>query len=609
MPNYKKRYLVNLSLIVTIGLLGIFAFGVKQAEAGILNFFVDFSFEAIAWMIAKIGAIIHSIFGILFSFVGLLLDMAFGLEKFTEAGIVQIGWVIVRDLVNMFFVLILLAIALATILRVESYGIKALLPKLIIVAVLINFSLVIAGAVIDFSQVLTHFFYDEIRGDTGISGQIAKMINIQKVWELNDEAAIPEKIAAGVSGIVMTIFSIFFGIILILAATFVIGAGAFFLIVRLIMLWILLILAPLAWFLWILPNTSNLFRQWWNSFLKWTFFAPIYAFFVYLAIKAANSGSFSSIIQVETDNIINASGWKQTVGSTLAATPQLLLQFILIIGMLMGALIVAQKMGVYGAQGIVSTVRKAGKGTGNFIGRRAQSATTRQLTGEGRVGRMTQGMDKAAVWMTGQRGLKTAGRLVRQAPRTLVERERASIAKLEKDKYKDWTSNNIKSSFGAADANTKIALGRILASRGDLKTDEKLGFNERNIQETLVLAKRYDQQGDMLKARPDLAPSIKDPQDTSREAIEKVISKMKPADMEKLQSEALTSEVMNVIYNELSGTDGKWNSSYLSKMSEVNPKLKIEIKKNVIDDPAKKSHLRKDIVDWLNSEPGKAIYG
>jgi len=611
MLNHKKKYLVSLSLILAVGFLGIFVFGVKQAEAGILDFFVDFSFEAIAWLFAKIGAIIHSIFAVFFSIAGLLLDMAFGLEKFTEAGIVQMGWVIVRDLVNMFFVLILLAIALATILRVESYGIKALLPKLIIIAVLINFSLVIAGAIIDFSQVLTHFFYDEIRGNTGVSAQLAKVANIQKVWELNDEAAIPEKVAGGVSGIMMIIFSIIFGIILILAATLAIGAGAFFLIVRLIMLWILLILAPLAWFLWILPDTSKFFSQWWSSFLKWTFFAPIYAFFVYLAIKAADSGSFNSIIQAETENIINASGWKQTLGSSLAASPQLFLQFILVIGILMGGLIAAQKMGVYGAQGMISTARKAGKGTGNIIGRRARSATTRQLTGEGRVGRVNKNLDKAAAWMMGQRGTKTAGRLTRQVgkiPRTLIEKERAGIAKIEKDKYKDWTSDNIRSSFSAADASTKIALGRILASRGDLKPDEKLGFSEQDIQKTLILAKRYNQQGDMLKARPDLAPIIKKPDQTDQQAIEEQISKIKPADLDKLQVEAIEiTGVQEAIKKQLTDETGKWRNNHLSKMAETNPNLTVEIRQKIIKPNA--GGFRDDIETFIASDAGKAIYG
>jgi hypothetical protein len=49
------------------------------------------------------------------------------------------GWVITRDIANMFFIVILLVIAFATILQIEQYNYKKWLPKLILMAILINF--------------------------------------------------------------------------------------------------------------------------------------------------------------------------------------------------------------------------------------------------------------------------------------------------------------------------------------------------------------------------------------------------------------------------------------------------------------------------------------
>jgi len=278
-----KKLILTLSLILLISSLGIFVLRAYEAKAAFS--LIDIGFSALTQIIAKLGTIIFAIVSIFFWLMSMLLEIAFGLEKFTDAGIVQNGWKITRDLANMFFVLILLVIALATILRLETYSMKALLPKLIIAALLINFSLVIAGAIIDFTQVLTHFFYDEVSETAGISARLAEIIHIQKVPQLNEQANIPEKITAGASGVIMMIFSLFFGIALIVCAAFAIGIGAFFLIVRLIALWILLILAPIAWLLWILPNTSSLFQQWWNTFLKYAFFAPIYTFFIYYYIS------------------------------------------------------------------------------------------------------------------------------------------------------------------------------------------------------------------------------------------------------------------------------------------------------------------------------------
>jgi hypothetical protein len=64
---------------------------------------------------------------------------------------------------NMFFVLILLWIAIATIFDFQPYTARQLLVRLIIAALLINFSLAIAGAFINLSNGIARIFYDALR--------------------------------------------------------------------------------------------------------------------------------------------------------------------------------------------------------------------------------------------------------------------------------------------------------------------------------------------------------------------------------------------------------------------------------------------------------------
>jgi hypothetical protein len=120
-PKHKKTIL-SLCLILLISSLGIFVLGAEEAKAGLFS--IDIGFSILAKIIAGIGTIIHSIVSLFFWFGAMLLELAFGIEEFTNAGVVQLGWKITRDLANMFFVLILLVIAFATILRVETYGMK-----------------------------------------------------------------------------------------------------------------------------------------------------------------------------------------------------------------------------------------------------------------------------------------------------------------------------------------------------------------------------------------------------------------------------------------------------------------------------------------------------
>ncbi len=603
MKDFFKKY-KNISTLIPIFLfssLGIFAFRINAAKADfdIISWFagkaLDLSFEGLAWIFAKLGVIVQTVVSLFFWFVSMLFEIALGLTGFTDAGIVQLGWQITRDITNMFFVLILLIIAFATILRVETYGMKQILWKLVAAAILINFSLVIAAAVIDFSQVLTDFFYQEIKEGVGISAQIAGVIKIQKTWELNDDANLGEKLAAGISGVFMVIFASFLGIILTLVVTIAIGLGAFFLIVRLLYLWFLLILAPIAWLLWVLPATKHLFQQWWDSFLKWSFFAPIYTFFVYLAIKAGEGGAFSSIIQQETENIIDAEGFSATVGAALAAQPRLLLQFIAIVGILFGGLIVAQKMGVYGASGTIGLAKRAGKGTANWAGKKIQVKTSPQAQ---KIG--------SAVQRRFAGGTKEQ-RILARPFRALGEKERAALGESEK-KYKGWTSTNLKSQFESVDARDKAAIAKILAERGDFSEDKGVGFRDSHITDALKVAKRYEQHGAVLKSRPDLAPLVKDQKDSNQQAIEKVVSKMKPADTEKLQDKSLNNDVITAITEQLKQT-GKWNRNHLSKMADTNPALMQKIRDEVITPNKGKGVFGQDIENYLNTSPGNAIFG
>src|SRR3989344_7290118 len=118
----------------------------------------------------KWAAIAAGILFILMQFAGVALGVAVSFANWAiqpayiiNSTVVQIGWGVTRDLANMFFILILLGIALDYILF-QSFGVKRALPMLIVVALLINFSLPIAGIFIDFANVFSDFFITKVTG-------------------------------------------------------------------------------------------------------------------------------------------------------------------------------------------------------------------------------------------------------------------------------------------------------------------------------------------------------------------------------------------------------------------------------------------------------------
>jgi len=188
------------------------------------------------------------------------------------------GWTICRDLCNLFFVLLLLVIAFATIFRIQTYSAKALLPKFILAIFLINFSMVIATTVVDFGQILMFEFvtwmgsFGEVGGNPGamdcLTSLVDKWVDEYKVWK-----------TGGVDELLAVCFALAFSLILMM--TYFILAGL--LLARLIALAILIIVSPFAFIGIILPQTRSAGSGWWSSLLNYALLGPIFVFFIYLA--------------------------------------------------------------------------------------------------------------------------------------------------------------------------------------------------------------------------------------------------------------------------------------------------------------------------------------
>ncbi|MBU4031126.1 hypothetical protein KJ756_03145, partial [Patescibacteria group bacterium] len=449
-----KKVIISLSLILAVSAFGVFVFSAGEARA---SWAENAFFGVVSGVISAIGVVFTSIFSIIFYLASMLLEMAFGLEKFTNISIVKTGWGITRDVANMLFVIGLIIIAGATALKIESYDVKKLLPKLIIAALLINFSLVIGGVIIDFTQTATHFFYEEVTSEMGFTEQLAKLMKISSALSINENADAGEKLAAGAAGVLMLIFTQLASVVFLFLASIAVGIGAFFLIVRMITLWILLILAPMAWAMSVLPATEHLFKKWWAEFLKWSFFAPIYAFFIYLAVEATNSDSLSNIINDEMASIVEATGWKETFWNGLMSSPNVLMQYLAATGFLFGGIIVAQKLGVYGAQGVMDIGKAAQKSAGDWGKRKALRAGARPA---GWAGEKLSAAAERMGWVGRASGIKSAARQGGRGFRSLEEKERAAIAE-EGKKYDNYTDNNLKSTYKAVDARGKVAIAKI----------------------------------------------------------------------------------------------------------------------------------------------------
>lgn len=297
---------------------------------------------------------------------GLILIASY--QNFISSGAVQEGWTVVRDLSNMFFVVILLVIAFSTILHLENYSYKKWLPKLILMAVLINFSKTICGLLIDVAQIIMLTFVNAFKDVAG--GNLIEMLGIREIVTLaegSDSVGFWQIVGAYVLGLIYMII-----------ALVVITTMMMMLVMRLVMIWIYVVLSPLAYLLAAFPGGAQYASQWWSEFIKNLIVGPVIAFFIWLSFAALQTGNYNDVGSVGTANIsaeqeafsgsiAKVDGASTPSMGTQASTPGVLIKFVIGIGMLIGGLKVAQQIG--GAAGSV-----AGKGMGKLAAMGAATA-------------------------------------------------------------------------------------------------------------------------------------------------------------------------------------------------------------------------------------------
>lgn len=183
---------------------------------------------------------------------------------YTHNDFVTPAWEMMRDFANIFFVIILIVIGLATSLRLREYEAKKILPLFIIIALLINFTPVITGLIIDASNIIMNTFLQATSDFTNFSSLFSRTIgNIEKnFFDYLMEV------------LVVVIFNVISSVVFFLFASLF----AF----RYIAIWTLVILSPLAFACYILPATRKIFTQWWDTFLQWCFIGVTASLFLYL---------------------------------------------------------------------------------------------------------------------------------------------------------------------------------------------------------------------------------------------------------------------------------------------------------------------------------------
>ncbi len=381
--------------------------------------------QTVAAGMTGLGDIVRIIVGSLIflyvHFIGLLLLILIKIlvqvasyNDFVNSAVVMSGWTIVRDLSNMFFIIILLAIAFGTILGVEKLDWKQRLPKLLIFAVLINFTRVIAGVVIDFGQVIMITFVNGFKDAAG--GNFADLLGIRQLLEISVPGGTGnieqlQNVAAGNVGgaaidFIQVIGAMIGAAIFATVSLIVILLIVLVLVYRMVMLWIYVTLSPVAFILGAFPQGESYYADWWKKLVSTVALGPVLAFFLWLSLLTVGQITIVTEQPLATNTGLTESGAILSCGASEACQSDNVLKFIVGIGMLMGGLTVAQ--------GLASS---AGEGMGGLVGwaRKAGTGAIKRLSGVATVQKARQAFEKKDMQAGGLGGLLARGAVYAQA--------------------------------------------------------------------------------------------------------------------------------------------------------------------------------------------------
>ncbi len=200
------------------------------------------------------------------------------LETTNQNSGIYLAWVIMRNISNVAFIVAFLVIIYSqlTSVGISNYGVKKMIPRLVIAAVLVNLSFTICAILLDLSNITGYAFQDAFMGIKNTISTVGENTGAGWTWS----EVISTALSNGALAVGALTFTTELLPMLVPAATL---AGLTLLLILLVMaarqalIIILIIISPLAFVCYLLPGTEKWFKKWRDLFLTMLVFFPAFA--------------------------------------------------------------------------------------------------------------------------------------------------------------------------------------------------------------------------------------------------------------------------------------------------------------------------------------------
>jgi len=389
------------------GALGIPGAGVARSlvSGEALGGYVIAVMAAVTESVLKILALLVWISGTTLNFVldYTIIDMSahinggldsFGTQSEPMVGI-NVAWKVIKDLMNIAFIFLLVYEGIKMIIGVSKDGAKTLIVGIISASLLINFSLFFTKIIIDASNIVTIGFYNSVIDDsmtltprsqqgasatgpannagtatpatntpdrgvvTGLSVPFMKALGVGKFWSLEAFQSLHSSPNADKNTIIYNIG----GSILFIVTAFSFFAVSVMFVIRYITLIFLLMLSPIGYMGLAIPQMRTYATQWWGALNSQLLFAPLYMLMTWIALTLLSSPGFITLTgDGDWARLVvgeNGQGDVNSIG--------LIFNFVLVIGLMIMTLYIAQNVSKKGSTLIGDATKWATGAAGGFI--------------------------------------------------------------------------------------------------------------------------------------------------------------------------------------------------------------------------------------------------
>lgn len=221
------------------------------------------------------------------------------------------AWSTFRNIGNILFVIALLFVIFSQVtgIGIDNYGIKRILPKLIVTAIIVNFSYIICGLLVDLSNIVGNSIKNIFESVQFTAGD-KPSDGLGPVGIITFLVAAISGGAAAVAGVTVAgsiiggggLLTILVPILTFLASAVIAGFFAMLMLgVRQALVIIMIVISPVAFVLYAIPNTNPIFKKWFTLFRGLLMLYPVYCFMVgagFMASKLIINGSNEFYLQL-----------------------------------------------------------------------------------------------------------------------------------------------------------------------------------------------------------------------------------------------------------------------------------------------------------------------